>query len=450
MTEKTPISNTPKGIDAEGNATVPSAYKVLRFECINQDGVEYDIFRIVKSFTITEELMSPVLVLNIRVRDTINFFEDFVLSGQERIILELERDNGNDRKQRIKLSFSVKEYPNYQKLAAEPNVQEYNIIAVSDFAYTSMLNRISRSIKGNPVDNIQRIFAEDLNVMTNVKSVCVSSFDGIVTIQSPLKAIEWLRTKSFDSESSPIFVFSTISDSRVIIQSIVDMWGKSNPVLRKYVYRQYLQNRTGTPEFYAENANRILDMKSNIKLDKLMQAIEGGFASTTNIVDVASKTYVQTVFDYMKDPSVSKTRLNIRSPFSLQKSLLSGLVSSGLKSINNFSSANLINISANSSGNDGNPNSSTSIVSQAPRVKSYYANMKAVSHTIQVYGDFELNPGRKIRIEIPKAVNIEQYAGSSDNDTIDESLSGDYIVGVVAHTFSDGLYTSKVQIIKDA
>jgi hypothetical protein len=66
-----------------------------------------------------------------------------------------------------------------------------------------------------------------------------------------------------------------------------------------------------------------------------------------------------------------------------------------------------------------------------------------------VYGDFDLNPGRRITIEIPKSVNQGDYAGAS-GDELDRSMSGDYIVAVVAHSFTNGVYTSKVKIIKDA
>lgn len=447
-----PHRNTPKGIDADGRATIPSAYRVIKMICINERGAEYDISRIVTSFTITEELFSPILVLNLKVRDTLNFFEDFSLSGQETIELEVERDNGVERDQRIKLKFSVKEYPNYQKLASSPNIQEYNIVAISTFAYSSSLNRICRSVKGNPIANVSKIFTDDLNTQVEVKSTCVSSFDGIITIQSPIKAIEWLRGKAFDSLGAPIFAYSILSSDRVQIQSLTDMWSSKNVRFRRYKYLQFLKNRTGTPEFYQENALRILDMKSNIKLDKLNQAIRGGFSSTTRITDLANKTYAERVFDFTKDPLLPNTKLNSdKSPFSLNPQLTFGLLSTGLKSINQFGGASINNLSTNTTGNDGNLNSSTGPMAEnIARAKSFYANMDAVSHMIVVYGDFNLNPGKKIAIEIPKAVNAGEYEKLGKNEIIDKSLSGDYIIATVAHTFADGIYTSKAQIIKEA
>jgi hypothetical protein len=450
-----PHPNTPRGVGADGNAIVPSAYSIKKFLCKNSAGAEFDITQLVTSFTITEELFSPVIVLNINIRDNINFFEDFALSGEETIFLDIEREAERERggTSLIRLEFAVKEYPNYQKLADEPNVQEYNIVAVSPFAYSSMLNRISRSVKGNPLDAISKILKDDLSQKIDLKSPCVTSFDGIITIQSPLKAVEWLKGKCFDSSGSPFFIFSTISSDRISIQSLADMWSSRNGVFRKYQYRQFIQNKTGTPEFYDENRTRILDMKSNIKLDKLTQAMKGGFSSTTRINDLANKTYLERIFDYTKDEVVSKTRLDLKSLFSDSRGISFGLLSGGLKSINSFVSSSISNIFTNSTANDGNPNSTSGpIADNIARAKSYYANMDAVTHTIIVYGDFNLNPGKKIYIEVPKAIDIAAYekAKKSTTEKIDKALSGNYIVAVVAHTFKEGMYTAKVQIIKDA
>lgn len=452
MANNTIFTNTPKGIGADGVADFPSAYKIVKLQCENQNGDKFDISRIVTSFTITEELFSPIIVLNLKIRDTINFFEDFSINGQEKIEIELERDTSKEKKKSsIKLKFSVKEYPNYQKTASEPNVQEYNVIAISEFGYNSMLTRISRSVKGNPVDNITKIFRDDLNVSVDKQSSCVSTFDGIITIQSPLKAIEWLRSKSFDSNGAPFFVFSTISNSKVVIQCLTDMWASSNSIFKTYEYRQFLYNKVGAPDFYTENATRVLDMRSNIKLDKLTQASKGGFASKTNVTDIANKTFSEIVFDYSSDATVSNNRIDTKSLFSSNKSLTIGSKSSGGKSLSDLADASISQVASNSLANyQGNQNSSSGPVKDnISRAKSYYANLEGVSHQIQVYGDFKLNPGKKIRIKIPKAVDAGTYENTSTS-TLDESMSGDYIIAVASHSFSNGIYTSKLKIIKDS
>jgi hypothetical protein len=419
-------------------------------KCINQHGKEFNIAPLVTRFSITEELFSPVLVMSLHFRDTINFFEDFGLSGEERIIVELERDRSVEKKRSfIKLSFAVKEYPNYQKTASEPNVQEYNVIAISEFGYASRLMKISRSVKGNPLDGISKIFKEDLSVPIEIDDVtkCVSSFDGIITIQSPLKAVEWLRSKSFDVNSAPIFVYSIISSPKIIVKSLTDIWNAIRE-FPAFEYKQFLNNRVGSANFYDENKNRILDMQSNIKLDKLEQASKGGFASKVSVTDIANKTFSNIIFDYSKDSIISSNKIDSKSPFSFAKNLILGADTNGGKSFSDIADASTAYISTNSTANyEGAPNSvSGPIIDNISRAKSYYANLEGVSHQILVYGDFNLNPGKKVRIHIPKAINKTR----KETTQLDESLSGDYIIAVAAHLFKDGIYTVKLKIIKDA
>jgi len=78
--------------------------------------------------------------------------------------------------------------------------------------------------------------------------------------------------------------------------------------------------------------------------------------------------------------------------------------------------------------------------------------MQSMNHEIQVYGDFRLNPGKKIKIEIPKSSNAKIYNEEikfGNKEELDLSLSGTYIVTIAVHSFKDGLYTSRLKIIKD-
>ena len=91
-TDKLISRNTAKGVDGNA-AVVPSAYIVESMLMRNQYAQTKDITPLVQMFTITEELFSPVLVLNVSIRDTINFFEDFSLNGQETIHVKLTKTN---------------------------------------------------------------------------------------------------------------------------------------------------------------------------------------------------------------------------------------------------------------------------------------------------------------------------------------------------------------------
>jgi len=453
--DNTVTQNTPKGVSKDVEfQNISGAFFVKKMIIRNQKGELFDLQPIVTSFTITEELFSPVIMFNARIRDNINFFEDFALSGQEIIHIILQKANDkNTRVVEVDLTFLVKEYPNYQK-TPQSSVQEYDLIAVSDFAYLSMLKRISRSVKGNVTDNIKKIFEKDLN-MKNVivTDACVSSFDGVLVIQSPLKAIEWLRQKAFDSEGAPFFIFPRISSSLIAITSLTKLLKRR--LYKTYQYKPYQVSVPGTPESYEENLDKIINMKSNIKLDKLKQANDGAFSNNTVVTDYAKKSFISKIFNRDKDTKMQKNKLLENSPFGKTLNFITNGIAGVSEPLSNLPNASRTLLSTNSNSNSsGNPNSSTVMSDSLGRIKSYLSNMETLNHQIEVYGDFSLNPGRKIEIKVPKSCNLEEYnkqinkANDPDDDE-DKALSGLYLVAVAVHTFSDGKYITLAKIMKD-
>ena len=459
--------NTPKGVE-NGIVKVASAFNLIKFDITNSKGETRDIRRLVESFTLTEEIFSPVITLSATIRDTINFFEDFAISGQEIINIEIDKITDNAKVnaatpvKNIKLKLAVLEYPNYEKLATSPNIQKYGVVAISDFAYLSALKKISKSVKDAVITNIYNIFKTDLNVVIQLPSkIPTSKFDGIVTIQSPLRAIEWLRSKMFDSKGAPFFLYSRISNNIPRLSSWTEFI--TDTTYRKYVYRQLLQNTPNTPEAYAEAITRIVEMQSNIKLNKLDLAKAGAFASIVNVTDFGNKTWTQQVFNSDKSSSVSTSSLSTVADLKKQfgssyidaLSFFSNGPTTKALSFTDMPNASMTNLNVNTIANPATNLNSTSgpLLSNIANAKAFSARMNSVTHDITVYGDFYLNPGRRIELEIPKAVNIDKYGESLKPGTSytikDERISGSYIIAVATHVFSDGYYISKLRVISD-
>ena len=455
--DNTVVRNTPKGaIDENNYQYVPGTFFIEQMLIENQNGVVVDLRPLVTSFTLTEELFSPVIMFNARIRDDINFFEDFAISGQEIIHLILYKPNDFNTAvlDPIDIKFLVKEYPNYVK-TPQSSVQEYDLVAISDFGYLSLLKRISRSVKGNVVDNIVKIFEKDLNINnTVVTQPCTSSFDGVLVIQSPLKAIEWLRQKAYDSDESPFFVFPRLGSPNIIITSLANLFRKK--VYKEYNYRPHANGAVpNTKQAFNESMTKIINIKSNIKLDKLKQANEGAFASKTIVTDYAKKSFFETIFNRDKDEKVKANKLLENSAFGKTLNFITNGITSESEQLTNISDASRTTISTNTNSNSsGNPNSSTLLSENLGRLKSYLSNMESLNHQIEVYGDFNLNPGRKIKINVPKSCNLEEYKKKindtlEDDNDVDAALSGTYLVAVAVHTFLDGVYKTSAKIMKD-
>lgn len=460
--------NTPKGIE-NGIANIPSAFNLIKFDITNSKNEVRDIRRIIESFTITEELFSPVITLSATIKDTINFFEDFGINGQEIINVEIEKISNNAEinaatpVKNIKLKLAVLEYPNYEKLASSPNIQKYSLIAISDFAYLSALTKISRSIKNNVLTNIYNIFKDDLNVKLLVpKKLPITMFDGIITIQSPLRAAEWLRSKLFDSVGSPFFLFNRISENIPRLSSWSELVNSSS--YRKYTYKQKLNITGPSPEAYKDGILRILEMQSNMKLNKLELAKAGAFASVVNVTDLGNKTWTQQIFNADKSqsvivPNTLETLKVIQDPFKVafnkgSVTLYTPGKTSKPVALSDMPNASMTNLEVNTVQYPHSQLNSTSgpLLSNIANAKAFSARMSSVTHEVTVYGDLYLNPGRKIDLEIYKAINVEIYDKSTTRnniDQLDERISGPYIISNVTHSFSDGYYTSKLRVVSD-
>jgi hypothetical protein len=435
----------PKGIWDSGNPVSPSYFKLNSIVLTNYEGNKPmpDISSIVESFTITEELYSPIVTFTANIKDSVNFFETAKLCGQEKISIKLsKKSSSKDAETEVSLDFYVKEYSNYERSLTTPNTQLYSLIAVAEFAYISELKKISRSIKKNVVDNIKDIFKKDLNIEIDASDKCVTEFTGIITIQSPLRAIEWLRTRSFTVNHSPFFLYYNISakDKKVLLYP----WEKiiSEKSSKTFSYKQFSSTIAGTTEAYDEGMKRVLDLKSTIKLDKLSQASKGAFANKLQVIDYATKSFYTNEYKISEDSKISlndgKKSLKYRVDGS----------SGSEKTLYDITDVSISTLQVNTAANaDYTVNSvSGAVLGNIEGAKLLFGHMQESTQTLIVFGDLNLNPGKKITLKIPSAKKID--ASENVSEALDTLLSGDYIITVAAHMFKDGQYSTKLTLVK--
>lgn len=438
-----PAINTPKTGYAGDNSGVktPGAFKVVKMVMINSKGKTKDLkaLNLVDSFTITTELFSPVVTFTATIRDNENFIDTFDICGQE--IIEVEIDPVNIGKAIIQ-TFYVKEYVNYTKTLDFPNTQIYSLVAISEFAYRSSLMNICRPVdkEKTVAQNIETIFIDDLSLKEFAVDGDVSTkFEGIINIQRPLKAAEWLRSRCFEEDGSPFFLYSDVTQQGKVYLS---SWKSLNnaPVLYKkpknsFRYRQQSEKTPGTAEHTREERSRILSMSSNIKFDRLASANAGAYASRLNVTDYASKAYYTLDFKSKatKDWTPQKYKIKNREGVIVEDATM-----------HNIPSANTASVHINTAINpDGKGNSVTNaLYPNISIANAFIARLNEINHEIVVYGDSALNPGVKIDLEVPKALRDRtEYVE-------DPVVSGTFMITVVAHVFSNGIYTNKLKLVR--
>jgi hypothetical protein len=383
-------------------------------------------------------------------------FEDYGLCGQEVLSLTVLKTNkGSKLEKKINLRFVTKEYPYFSRDQEKYDVQYYDIVALSEIAYHSSLTKISRSVTGHTADNIKKIFTEDLSVSPGnflITGEPLTNFSGVLPIDTPIKNAEWLTGRTFDKLGSPFLLFQTIN-GKVQLSSMLSLISdNTNPVYKTFVYHNQYEEKPGTVESFNEQANRILMISSNLKLDKINQAKQGAFASETRYVDIANKNITVRTYNHSiegnKELSLGKGQ-TYSTEFGVFKN-------GSAQTLNDMSMAKINYVYTNpSSFGFASDNSNSSLAESLHKSQSIISNLQNESHDIIVYGDLYLNAGRKININIPKAVsyyNQREFRGKSDKklNQNDSAVSGKYIVFKASHRFDEGVYTTQLTIGRDS
>jgi len=498
--DNVPNSNASKNLDAASKPLYPSSYVFNEIILINKEGTQVDIQKIVTSLIIVEEIYSPLLTARIRIRDNENFFDDFKLSGQEIVKVSINYLPNADREttEDVEYEFVVKDYPLFDKTTESINVQEYEINLVSSYSYLSRLQQISIGVAGNPVDNIEKIFKKYLgNPTFEYKSkerypCIVDDLKAVITQKTPLQAVEFLKGTCYDEDFAPFFIYTTLEDSsetgsKIIARSWADVLDSvTNPVYyplgggEPYSLRPFEKETPGSEEYFKRLKTKIIRFKSNIKLDKLTQAINGGIGNVTEVVDLNERTYTEERslpkgesprrLLEQASPNFRRVEREDQDPFLglvnrgsetfestaglfdfqyLDELKINGVRPEILETILNEprTSREVYYIPVDPYGEGFR--SSSEIKKEALKdTKLYKANMEGTSHEIVTYGDLNLKAGAKIEIEIPKS-DIVDSNEEGGIDGIDQSLSGIYVISTTVHEFTGGVYTNQLKIIRE-
>jgi len=304
----------------------------------------------------------------------------------------------------------------------------------------------------------------------------VAKFKGNITLRSPLAAIEFLRTKAYDENLTPFFVYNRIGQGigdadvgdTVVIQSLTSiMEGDiyyAGGTDRPYNYTAGFVNKAGNPgdpAFYEEMKRRILSVNANLKINKLQQASSGVFGNSLQIYDYTAKDYISKRYDPYAEGVASANSKGIISqlrpaenrPFVGMKygSDISGegiidLGEEGAISQHIISELHLPPVQCAQDEINGFYTAPEIYANVLNKVKYYYSRLRDDQNIeLEVYGDFQLNPGVKIELSFPKAKELSSEDEAEEEDTI---ISGLYLITIAIHDFTEGLYKSKLKCVK--
>ena len=455
-----------KNIDSDGKRFAPSAYNLEHIIMTNHRGEEKYIENIVVKFSISESLYSPTCILDMSIKDSVNFFESFPCIGQETVQLKVkykEHETGIERT--LNQKFYIVEYPTYGRAPRNNHVQVYRLKGISEQAYVSTHKKISRSYDyTNTTTIIQNILERDCNLTSSEIAVSGDSESKIkwnCPYMRPFSALEYLRSRSYDSNQSPYYLYQSLNGRMNLVSHSAMV---AQPVYQKYYDSRQFSADPTTAKDYVERATRIIECSSNIRLSKTEQSRLGAFSSENYSLDYSNKTYTQSIFQ-LNNNIISNT-LEQNNVISNQFRISDG-ANSGEKLPTEFSGAHCEYIPINSGAfideyipeegaeeqTDLGKTYSDLSAQAVASINAYRALANNTTHDLTLHGDLTLNPGVIIGLYFPKALDPEQlkeYLNTDEYDVYDKALSGKYFIASVEHKFEAGEYFCTCRVKRDS
>lgn len=428
------MSNASSLVNASGTASIlPTAYNVTDCILITNDGMEYDMKDLVAEIEIVEGWGQESIDVQLGIRDSIQFLQNALISGNERIKLKIVhttmKKNQNIKK-RFDMDLRIVEIMNFVR--PKPGLQIYRLICFNEHMYIDAIKKLIRPFEGSIGQIVSNIIWSDLKIpqkkIGKIHTETKGIIKGIFPRVSPIDAINWLSRNAYDNQT-PFFFYDTVAEG-IHFTSYASMLDAE--VYKNYIQKPFMDSKPGTDEHYKEISEQIVKISSNMNTSQLSNVHAGSYASTLHTLDISSKSYNRFFYDY---ETVSPQKLNRNRPYNSDSEIDGIKYNKAIDAEHHFISKN-----TNSFTLDNYHSVVEPTILSAEAIKS---NLTTMGHTLTVAGDYGMTPGKKISITIPMSL------GQIAKDLKDNFISGNYIVTSIRHSFKNE-YTMQLEVQKDS
>ena len=130
------------------SAILPSAYTVNTCILTSNSGKEYDIKGLVAEIDIVEELEAESILVTLGIRDAIQFLENALITGNEKIFLSIQHttlEKNNKTKKKFDLDLKITEITGLVR--PKPGLQIYRILCFKEHMYNDAIKKISTTVR---------------------------------------------------------------------------------------------------------------------------------------------------------------------------------------------------------------------------------------------------------------------------------------------------------------
>lgn len=466
--------NSPKVLNSEGKPLVPGTYEIEKIAIKRADLIgELDITRLITDMSFTEELFSPVMIAKLTVSDTANsenkIFKTYsqYFQGHEILEISIRFIDINDTTS-IKFQLGIRDYSDFELDNEGLYTGTFVITAIDNFAILSRYQQISFVVgqphddskrNKNTIEHIALIFRKYLKLDESSfdyntqygNTICDSKIRGVIPYCTPLQAIEWLRTKSYDKDKSPFFVYGIFNNlnAKPIRKIMARSWNwlinkNFNRPYKKFVKKYNDETYANDNARYAFEKQRLLEFTTNITKNELSKFLQGQYDTIVKTVD-----YAGGIFDYDDNknyvPSLKQSLNNTENikqyidQFNKNQKLKNSYIETLKLSTNDITITSPALVSHKPLplyDNNGELTDATQIKNWHSRANRFFSSkIDNEQSEIIVYGDINLNPGKILEIIVDKDSDIS-------------SRNSFYIIIASVHSFMDGRYVNRLRLVQ--
>jgi len=447
-----------KNISPDGVALTPAAYELEEITICNKDGKAVDVQYQVQEITITESIYSPTLICTVSLSDESDLIEVLPVYGMETIYLKIKRQMMSGGSQEFEHTFYVTDYPLYGRPSNREHMQAWSVTGVSKHVWKNPMLKLSRAYDGKISDQIVKIAKDAFELTVNYEGDCEAVGRGIINMQTPMKAMDWFRRRMHDpEEGAPYYLFQSIEngEDNCTLTSHTKLVKGSPHNSTTYTDSRTYTAEAGTPADFNQRKHKIIGISSSLKLSKFTPISQGTWGSQTQHVDLATRTFGKEYYTYKDDFKIEKTLLGsdlFKEP-KHNEHTGGGGGGSGSPTIKKNEEkpeeefyACLNCLSRNSEAYEKDTQNYIEwTYEKLGLMRAYPGVFNTLHHTITLFGDLELNAGKIIDLQFPRAGDPMLTGG-----VVDEFLSGNYLVTSAIHRFKNQEYYTEVKVKRDS
>lgn len=450
------MSNTQTDIISGGGATThPGSYEIKKALLYpsNQQGTNPVTIGGVKggqkaefilSLEITEDLSTPYIVGSIFCQDAANILQRLKLNGGERLELNIVRNNlmeGTNQpepSQEWKLDTVITEISDYSREYASR--QFYRLSFVSKQLVNSNASVLKSAFKGTIGELIGDIMVglgiEETKGVFNPSTK--QPIKGVYPMMKPLKAATWLLNNAYTGDGMPFFFYETCHKG-IHLDDLGSMYDKE--IYQTYEFKNYYEFKQGSPEYYDELSKRILKFSSPYNYSQFVNVGAGVYGSRGNFLDIATKNYKSETFKYKGDKTLNKN-----PPFSKNERIQDRFLDEITDARDYYVNINSRAFDGSLGKNADNVNFHSPLEITILEGESNYLAMHTHTMEMDVHGDFGLEVGKVIQIDISKASSAARIA---EENMMDKYIGGKYLIKKIVSKF-ESEFKQTLTLVRDS